>query len=90
MDRHGALFCREKEDDDQEHFFNCTGSAVPALAYELRNLKRGHHLAMIASMHKWEIPGMARSDIPPFPAVPWAEKVGNSSNVAARRAALHE
>ena len=45
---------------------------------------------MIASMHKWEIPGMERSDIPPFPAVPWAETISNSSNIAARKATLQE
>jgi hypothetical protein len=33
---------------------------------------------------------MERSDIPPFPSIPWAEKVGNSSNIAARRATLQE
>ena len=83
-------FCKENKDDDQEHFFKCTGNAIPALANELWDLRRGHHLAMIANMHKWEIPGMDRPDIPPLPAIPWADKIHNSSNIAARRATLQE
>ena len=45
---------------------------------------------MIVNMHKWEIPGIEQSDIPTFSAVPWAERVGNSSNISARRATLQE
>ena len=83
-------FCKEDREDDQKHFFECSGDAIPALANELRELRRGHHLAMITSMHKWEIPGMDRPDVPPLPAIPWAERIHDSSNIAARRATLQE
>ena len=68
-------FCTDGEVDNQEHFFGCMGTAIPALAIELRKLKRGHHLSMIASMHKWEIPGMERISVPLFPSTPWAKRI---------------
>ena len=83
-------FCNDNETDDQEHFLKCTGSALPALEEELRYLKEGYHLSMIANMHKWEIPGMERSTTPPFPSVPWAEEVSNNRNISARRGTLQE
>ena len=45
---------------------------------------------MIANMHRWEIPGMEQSMTPIFPSIPCAEKVGDSSNIAARRETLQE
>ena len=33
-------FCKDNKDDDQEHFLQCTGSALPALEKELWDLRK--------------------------------------------------